>query len=186
MKHQFGIAAAASETADPPPPGRGRHSPFRVRRFDKGLRLLAAALVVCVAALVPMPDAWAQATDPGLADVEPVRYGGADRYATSLIVAETFAEESGGKLDSVVVVSGLSWPDAVVSASVAGRMGAPVLLTPPDAVRDDALAYLRRVGASRVVLVSTDAGSERSIDIAVDEQLRRAGLTVERVSGADR
>ena len=147
---------------------------------------MAAALVVCVATLVPMPDASAQATGSGMADVEQVRYGGADRYATSLIVAEAFAEDSGGKLDSVVVVSGLSWPDAVVSASVAGRMGAPVLLTPPDAVRDDALAYLRRVGASRVVLVSTDAGSERSIGLAVDEQFRHAGLTVERVGGADR
>lgn len=83
------------------------------------------------------------------------------------------------------MVSGFSWHEAVVAASVAGSLGAPVLMTPPHEVQDDALDFLDRVGASSVLLVSTDTESRRSIDAAVDEQLRGAGLTVERIGGAD-
>ena len=83
------------------------------------------------------------------------------------------------------MVSGFSWHEAVAAASVAGSLGAPVLMTPPHEVQDDALDFLDRVGASSVLLVSTDTESRRSIDAAVDEQLRGAGLTVERIGGAD-
>lgn len=150
------------------------------------VRALCAALLAVAIVLTVVPSATAQADEPELATVEVTRYGGADRYATSLLVAEAVAADAGGNLDYVVMVSGRSWHEAVVAASVAGRLEAPVLMTPPDRVRDDALEFLNRVGVSKVLLVSTDAGSTRSIGDAVDEQLRDAGLTVERISGNDR
>ena len=42
-----------------------------------------------------------------------IRYGGADRYAMSLLIAEAFAADAGGSLERVVLVSGERWTDAV-------------------------------------------------------------------------
>lgn len=148
--------------------------------------VLPALLVLCTAALVPVSTAAAQSGEPDLADLEVVRYGGADRYATSLLVAEAVAADAGGELEWVVMVSGLSWHEAVVAASVAGHLEAPVLMTPPDRVRSDALEFLDRVGVSKVLLVSSGTGSKRTITDAIDAQLRKADIAVERVGGNDR
>ena len=148
--------------------------------------VLPALLVLCAAALVPVSAAAAQSGEPDLADLEVVRYGGADRYATSLLVAEAVAADAGDELEWAVMVSGLSWHEAVVAASVAGHLEAPVLMTPPDKVRSDALEFLDRVGVSKVLLVSSGTGSKRTITDAVDAQLRKADIAVERVGGNDR
>lgn len=142
-------------------------------------------LVLSAAALVPVSNAAAQSGESDLADIDIVRYGGADRYATSLLIAEAVAADAGGELEWVVMVSGRSWHEAVVAASVAGRLEAPVLMTPPDSVRSDALAFLDRVGVSKVLLVSSGTGSARTITEAVDEQLRQTGIAIERVGGDD-
>lgn len=152
---------------------------------SRSMRTLSAVLLLSATAFVAAPGAAAQSNGSELAAVEQVRYGGADRYATSLLVAEAFAAEAGDALDWVVMVSGRSWQEAVVAASVAGSLEAPVLMTPPDRVRDDALEFLDRAGISNVLLVSTDAESTRSIGTAVDGQLADAGLTVERSGGSD-
>lgn len=144
---------------------------------------IAAALMAAALVLVPPTGVLAQTDQGDLAVVEIVRYGGPDRYSTSLLVAEAFAEDAGGSLEWVILVSGRSWHEAVVASSLAGSLGAPVLMTPPHEVRGDALEFLERVGASKALLISTDSGDRRTIGIAVDEQLRDAGLTVERIGG---
>ncbi len=112
--------------------------------------MLPALLAFGAVALVPVSSAAAQSGESDLAEIELVRYGGADRYATSLLIAEAVAADAGDELEWVVMVSGLSWHEAVVAASVAGHLEAPVLMTPPDEVRSDALEFLDRVGASKV------------------------------------
>ncbi len=148
--------------------------------------LLPAVLVLSAAVLMPVSHAAAQSGESELADIELVRYGGADRYATSLRIAEAVADDAGGELEWVVMVSGLSWHEAVVAAAVAGRLEAPVLMTPPAEVRSDALEFLKRVGASKVLLVSSGTGSARTITEPVERQLREAEIAVERVGGSDR
>ena len=149
------------------------------------VRAVRAALLAGALALTVVPGAAAQSGESELAAMTTVRHGGGDRYVTSLRVAEAFVADAGDSLDWAVMVSGRSWHEAVVAASVAGSLEAPVLMTPPGQVRDDALEFLNRVGASKVLLISTDSESTRSIDIAVDEQLRGAGLTVERIGRSD-
>ncbi|WP_420439502.1 cell wall-binding repeat-containing protein [Candidatus Poriferisodalis sp.] len=148
--------------------------------------VLPAVLVLGAIALLPVSNAAAQSGESDLAEIEVVRYGGSDRYATSLLVAEAVAADAGGELEWVVMVSGLSWHEAVVAASVAGHLGAPVLMTPPNAVRSDALDFLERVGASKVLLVSSGTGVARTITEAVDDRLRQAEVAVERIGGGDR
>ncbi|MDE0676549.1 MAG: cell wall-binding repeat-containing protein [Acidimicrobiaceae bacterium] len=130
-------------------------------------------------------------TGDGGSDVSITRYGGADRYETSLLIAEAVAEEAGGSLDWVILVSGERWTDAVVAAPLAGARNAPVLMTPPHKLRDDALAFLKRVGVSRAMVVGPDAsggvhGPGRGVAESVLADLVAAGIEPQRVAGVDR
>ncbi|MYH74070.1 MAG: hypothetical protein F4155_04630 [Acidimicrobiales bacterium] len=155
---------------------------MRMRR----LLTVTAAVAIAVSGVLTLPvTAGAEADSEALADVDVTRYGGADRYATSLLVAEAFATLAGDSLESVVMVSGESWQDAVVAAPLAGSMDAPLLMTPPGQLRDDATGFLERVGASEVVVVSTDHTS-LAVGSAVVSALDDLGISVERVSGANR
>ncbi|WP_419933461.1 cell wall-binding repeat-containing protein [Candidatus Poriferisodalis sp.] len=141
-------------------------------------RWLVGLVLVCVVGLVPVGPASAH---EHLGDIELERFGGADRYATSLLVAEAVAADARGSLEWVVVVSGRSWHDAVVASSVAGDLEAAILLTPRTGLRPDAMAFLAETGVSNVLVISTGD----AVPTAVDEQLTAAGLEVERLGGAD-
>ena len=151
--------------------------------------------VVALAALAALggAGAWpAGASDGESSGVSVVRLGGADRYATSLLVAEAFAADAGGSLRSVVMVSGESWAEAAVAVPVAGALGSPVLLTPPGELREDMSGFLQRVSASEVVLVGpderdadADADLGRGVSAAVVDELEGLGFSVERVAGSD-
>ena len=154
-----------------------------MRRTLTGV-MLVAALVGGMLAL-PAPAAAQSASEEVAAKVGVTRYGGPDRYATSLLVAEAFAADAGGSLSHVVMVSGLSWPDAVVAAPVAGALDAPVLMTPPGELRDDAAAFLQRTGVSDVVLVGSTGGAH-SVGDAVVAALVDLGISAERVGRVDR
>ena len=147
------------------------------------------AVTVVAAAVVAWPSVAGAAENDG-SGVSVIRYGGADRYETSLQVAEAVAAEAGGSLSSVVLVSGRRWTDAVVAAPVAGSLGAPVLMTPPDELRADALEFLQRVGVSSAVVVGPDAsggahGPGSGVGAAVLAALEAAGISAERVAGDD-
>ena len=119
------------------------------------------------------------------------RYGGADRYVTSRLVAEAVVAEAGGSVAWVVLVSGERWTDAVVAAPIAGALGAPVLMTPPGELRADALALLQQAGVSKALVVGPEAGggghgSGRGVSAGVLDALEDAGISAERVAGEDR
>ncbi len=156
-------------------------------------RLAIAVLSAAVAfgAVVVLPAAAAGAAENDGSDVSIARFGGADRYETSLQVAEAVAADAGGSLSSVVLVSGRRWTDAVVAATVAGALGAPVLMTPPDELRADALEFLQRVGVTSALVVGPDAsggarGPGRGVGVGVLDALDEAGISTERIAGEDR
>ncbi len=151
--------------------------------------MVLAALIAFGGVLV-IPSTAAGAAEGDGSDVSVTRYGGTDRYETSLQVAEAFAADAGGSLEWVVLVSGRRWTDAVVAAPVAGALGAPVLMTPPGELRADALAFLQRVGISKALVVGPDAsggahGSGRGVGAEVLDALSEADITAERVAGDD-
>ena len=149
------------------------------------------ASLIAFGGVLILPAAAVGAAEGDGSDVSVTRYGGADRYETSLQVAEAVAADAGGSLSSVVLVSGRRWTDAVVAAPVAGASGAPVLMTPPDELRADALEFLQRVGVSSAVVVGPDAsggghGPGRGVGAGVLEALGEAGIAAERIAGDDR
>ncbi|WP_419916785.1 cell wall-binding repeat-containing protein [Candidatus Poriferisodalis sp.] len=151
-------------------------------------RLLAAmaAVATAVSGVLTLPvTAGAESASGDLAGVEVNRYGGADRYATSLEVAEEFVAQASAPPDAVVLASGESWFDAVVAAPFAGSIDAPLLMTPPGELRDDAAGFLERIGASEVFVVSADRGPH-AVGPAVISGLADLGIRAQRVTGLDR
>lgn len=154
-------------------------------RRPSGLALLALA-VLCGVLAVP---AGAARADDNAASI--VRYGGEDRYATSLQIAEAVAAAADGSIEQVVLVSGERWSDAVVAAPIASALGAPVLMTPASTLRDDAARFLRRIGVTRALVLGPEAGggahgSGRGVSAAVLSSLAEAGVLAERIAGSDR
>ncbi|WP_420444687.1 cell wall-binding repeat-containing protein [Candidatus Poriferisodalis sp.] len=149
-----------------------------VRRRVRVLCPLVLVLVVGVA-LAPVGAAGAVSGDPEIERLE-----GPDRYATSLAVARRFAREAGGALDSAVLVSGTSWPDAVAAAGLAGSLDAPVLLAGADGLSADALGFLADARVSSVVAVATGAAGAAAL-LEVLGSLPSGVTDTELVSGSD-
>ncbi len=101
-----------------------------VRRF---LVVLAAVVVgMSVLVVAGSPVGAANTASEGGLDAKGVReFAGANRYATSVVLAEAYAEAR-GFIDSVILASGESAVDAAAAAGLAASKGAPVLLTTPN------------------------------------------------------
>ena len=159
----------------------------RARSWGR-VRLAAVAVLVLLPMLAGPVGAQSNATDQG-AGVSVSRLGAADRYATSLAIAEAVAAEAGGSLDRVVIVSGERWHDAVVAAplaSLGGGAQAPILLSHPSkGLTADAVKFIQLVGAEHASVVSTDTPEIEAVPVSVDAGLRALGLGVERFGGAD-
>ena len=159
----------------------------RVPTMRRQLGLVLWAFAVLSAVLI-LPTGAAGASGD---DTPTVRYGGADRYSTSLLIAEAFVAAAGDSVSQVVLVSGERWTDAVVAAPVAGALGAPVLMTPPSALRDDAAEFLQRIGATRALVLGPAAGGAghgpgRGVSGSVLSALGDIGVSAQRIAGSDR
>ncbi len=150
------------------------------------MRRVLSTVLALAAALWALPvsasNVGASATP---ADVAIERYGGSDRYATSLTAAKAVASRQGGQLDAVVLVSGKNWTNAVLGAPLAGQLGGAVLATPPSHLRDDAAEFLRSAGVKTVRIIRADTDVDR-VSTAVDSALLELGIEIVRTSGPDR
>lgn len=108
------------------------------------------------------------------------RIAGEDRYATSAAISRKGFTPG---VSVAYVASGLVFPDALSGAPVAARDRGPVLLTDDDTLPAPVAAELTRLQPDSVVVL----GGPASIGESVLEEIEQAaGVTPERVSGADR
>ncbi len=108
------------------------------------------------------------------------RVGGANRFETSRLVASQLMTTS----PTVYLATGLNYPDALSAAGAGAAREAAVLLIDGrnPAVDAATLATLSRLGTKTVIIV----GGEHVVPATTADSLRAAGLTVERLGGADR
>ena len=104
------------------------------------------------------------------------RVSGADRYETAAELASMFPSE----LPVVYVASGMNeaYPDALTGAALAGKDGAPVLLTKTDSVPAATAAALAELNPQSVVVL----GGSAAVSEAVYTELGAS----DRLSGKDR
>lgn len=105
------------------------------------------------------------------------RLAGDLRWETSALVAQEFDDP-----DRMYLATGRDFPDALSGGALAGRDGAPVLLTDtatlPTVVADE----IRRVRPSEVVIL----GGPNAVQPAVESQVRALGVSVRRLQGTTR
>lgn len=143
----------------------------------RGFSAVATALGVTMTAGAAIGAAAAPAG--ATTGVTATRLQGGNRYATAAVVARA-AFPSGAT--AAIVASGLNFPDALAGSYAAGRLRAPVLLTDPNQLSPDAWSALSAMHVAGVTVV----GGTAAVSDNVVSQLRAAGYTVQRVSGADR
>ncbi|SDH76373.1 cell wall-binding repeat-containing protein [Agrococcus jejuensis] len=87
------------------------------------------------------------------------RLEGADRFATAVAVNQAFTTAP-----VAYVASGLTFPDALAGAAVAGAQGAPMYLTRPECLEPGVVADLARLGYPAVTIL----GGTPSVSPAVE------------------
>ena len=89
---------------------------------------------------------------------------GPNRYATAVEASkESFPEGA----DTVIIATGLNWPDALAGGSIAGAYEAPILLV-TDVVSDRVEREIARLGAKNAIIL----GGESAVPASVFKQLR--------------
>lgn len=141
-------------------------------------RLEASAVTVVGSPEQVDPEVIVALEDRGMA-VE--RLDAGTVHATAARIAEADADT----VDTVVLVGAMprtpemDWQAALLGAGLAAALDAPLLLTPPDVLDDQARRVLRRIEPDRVLVV----GGVNAIDGEVTRQVQQLGLPLERISG---
>lgn len=79
-----------------------------------------------------------------------IRYAGDDRYETAALVSEaTYPEGS----DTVIIVSGENYPDALAASALAGVSDAPILFTRQDSLPEATATELKRLLPTYIYIV---------------------------------
>jgi hypothetical protein len=105
------------------------------------------------------------------------RLGGANRYGTALEVADYW-----GAGDTVVIATGLNFPDALAAGPLAAIAG-PILLNDGPTIRPDVGAFLKAEEIVNVYIVGGTAVVPQSVE---DELTFEYGITVTRLAGDNR
>jgi putative cell wall-binding protein len=104
-----------------------------------------------------------------------IRLGGADRYATSQLVAAEVLDHLGDDFTgTALVATGENFPDALAASPLAANLGMPVLLAPPDGmpVLDPAISSATVLGGPAAVSASTE---QQLVDVLGDDAVTRLG-----------
>ena len=113
-------------------------------------------------------------------------FSGADRYETTVRLAERYAFERGGldSVETVILASGEVPIDGAVAAGLSARHTAPILLTPSEYLHRRVADYLDDHQVTSVIVV----GGVASVGSAVVDELEalEQDIAVRRVSGDDR
>ena len=106
------------------------------------------------------------------------RVSGSDRYATSAAVAALISNP-----DTIIVVSGEGFADALVAGPLAGKYGAPILLTQKGALPSSVNTYIQGESINAGYLVGGTGVISSSTETAIDTAI--GGATPPPTSGID-
>ena len=106
------------------------------------------------------------------------RLAGSGRYETTAEISQAAFDQA----ETVVLAYGLNYADALAGVSLATKMNAPILLTNTKTLDATTLAEIKRLKAKNVIIL----GGEGAISAAVENSLKKEGLTTDRIFGASR
>ena len=167
-----------------------------------GAALNEPILATRVDSLPPRTLAWLEANKAAITNIEIVggvdvvsdavetelatygtvtRIAGANRYETAIAVAEAAQPLA----TTIIIATGLDFPDALAAGPLAIEASAPIILNNGDALRDDVKAYL---DANPQITSAYIVGGAAAVPAAVQTELeaRIPPVTVTRLAGPDR
>ncbi|TKC17007.1 cell wall-binding repeat-containing protein [Robertmurraya kyonggiensis] len=107
------------------------------------------------------------------------RINGTSRYDTAIEISKrTFPNGT----DTVIIVTGQDFPDALCATPLAYQLNAPILLTKSNSLPDSVRQEITRLGANRAIIL----GGNLAINDSVEQQLKNMTLTIERIAGTSR
>lgn len=113
------------------------------------------------------------------ADAAIIRFDGITRYDTAVKASERgWATGS----NTVIIVSGNDYPDALSAAPLAKKYNAPILLSEVGGLNNQGIQELRRLKATNAYIV----GGTSAVPSNVEGQLKSLGISSTRLSGYDR
>ena len=113
-----------------------------------------------------------------------IRLGGSDRYETAMRIAKEAL--NGGKMKSVILASGLDFPDSLSASGLSAKYDAPILLSKKTAVASSKVIdfITQNMDKSGQVII---VGGEGVIDGSVVTTLKQKGFNnIKRLGGKDR
>lgn len=109
-----------------------------------------------------------------------ISIAGSDRYSTAVDVSRAAFDSA----DSVIIATGANWSDALGGAALASAMQGPILLTGPDALPDVVLKEIRRLGASKAVILGGTDSVANTVQETLENELGEQNVS--RIGGSDR
>jgi putative cell wall-binding protein/peptidoglycan/xylan/chitin deacetylase (PgdA/CDA1 family) len=107
------------------------------------------------------------------------RLEGQTRYETAVEISKsTFPNGTA----TIVLVTGSDYPDALSGSPLAYKLNAPILLTERDQLPSVTLNEIKRLGASKVVIL----GGQAVIFNKIEDYFKQKNLEVERIAGKNR
>ncbi len=113
--------------------------------------------------------------------VDTQRISGKDRFQTAVQLAQQIKRD-GRYSDTVLLVSSSSYADALAAGALGYKLNAPILLTTKDELNKDTLTEIKRRKATKAIII----GGTGVISQKVIDQLKKNGVTSERIGGKDR
>ncbi|MBO5576288.1 MAG: cell wall-binding repeat-containing protein [Ruminococcus sp.] len=113
-----------------------------------------------------------------------LRLSDSDRFGTSLAIAKQYRQENGNKLfSSVIIVSGMQFPDALSASYLASVKDAPILVTSSgDSVINGVADFIKKNCEKNATVYIV--GGNGAVDTKMEKVL--SGFNVKRVWGSDR
>lgn len=124
----------------------------------KGLR--KSLLLSCVLALL-LPSVAS-------ADMNVSRIAGQNRYKTAIEIAKAYKPVLNKDINTIVLVDGTNYPDALASGTVATFENGAILLTQPNKLNENTRDFIEENNIEKVIIV----GGEKSVSKNVENELR--------------
>lgn len=96
------------------------------------------------------------------------RISGKNRYKTAVELAKAYNIVLHQDINTIVLVNGQDYPDALSSSLVASQNNAAVLLTEPNKLNEDTEKYIRENNIKNVIIV----GGEKSVSKNIENMLK--------------
>lgn len=115
----------------------------------------------------------------GNSNVTTTRITGSSKYGT----ADAIAEKGWTQADTVVIASGVDFPDGLCAGPIAKKYNAPILLASETGLSDATLSEITKLKAKKAVII----GGKGVVSSSIETQLNGIGITsIQRIGGTDR